>query len=115
MLMCTSSEKVWVNLLPRYGRLPLGATTVPGALVCDAPPTVIEPAVAPERNDKFAGINTAGVVCERAYTFANPYVNVFRTLGETMCVSCKPSPAEWLRLLVIKFGSAGGRASVPSS
>src|SRR5215475_4640570 len=104
--MCTSSEKVWVNLLPRYGILPLGATTDPGALVCAAPPTVIAPAVAPERNDKSAGINTAGVVCERAYTLANPYVNVFRKLGEKICVSWTPSPAEWFRLLVIKFGSA---------
>ncbi len=67
--------------------LPLGATTVPGAFVCDAPPTVIDPAVAPVRNDKFAGMNTAGWVCESEYGFANPYVNEFKRLGEKICVS----------------------------
>src|SRR5215471_11024583 len=95
--------------------LPLGATTVPGAFVCDAPPTVIAPAVAPVRNDKFAGMNTAGCVWESEYGFANPYVNVFRTVGEKICVSETPSPTVRVRSLVTKFGSAGGRAAFPSS
>src|SRR5216684_2683513 len=113
--MRRSSDQVMWFRTSQLGLLPFAGAKAAGTTVIGEPPIVIEPGLVPGRNTRFDGIGVDGTFTEFPRARENPNVAAFTTLGEKMCVSCKPNTLARWRLYSIKIGSICGFALDPSS
>src|SRR2546422_2471075 len=113
--MRRSSDQVMWFLTSQLKLLPSAGAKAAGATVIGEPPMVIEPGLVPGRNTKFDGIGVVGRLTPVPRAREKPKVAAFTTLGEKMCVSCRPNTLARWREVSLKIGLGRGVALNPSS